>query len=118
MMFDSSNYTAGEKFIITVQYDWQYGLKMYPARDYTVKVYSKQDLDVKDSLGRTNMWHMDGQFPSGFTNSHYRKDTTTYTSTWTPRSLYDIWIASNNMAQFADIVLNNIWTLGVWYQPF
>jgi hypothetical protein len=40
-MFDSTNYTAGEKFIMTVQYDWQYGLKFFPARDYTVKVYSK-----------------------------------------------------------------------------
>jgi len=110
-----SNYTAGDKFIITVQYNWQFGLGRYPARDYTVKVYSKQNLSVLDSQGKTNMWHMDGQFPSAFTESHYRKETTVWTPEWTPRSLYEIWLASNNVQQFSNLVLNNIWTLFVWF---
>lgn len=88
---------------------------MYPARDYTVKVYSKQDIAVYDSSGKTNMWHMDGQYPSGFTNSHYRKETTTWTPTFSPRSLYDIYLVSNNVQQFFDLVLNNFWTVFVWY---
>ena len=58
-----SNYSAGDKFIIWIQYTWD----GYPARDYTLKVYSKQKLTVLDIDGASNMWHMDGQFPSRFT---------------------------------------------------
>mmetsp|Transcript_214 Transcript_214/g.382 ORF Transcript_214/g.382 Transcript_214/m.382 type:complete len:117 (+) Transcript_214:1602-1952(+) len=38
----------------------------YPAKDYTVRVYSKQDLTVLDSSGNNIMLHMDGKSPSGF----------------------------------------------------
>ena len=107
----ASNYSAGDKFLITVQYTWG----GYPARDYTVKVYSKQDLSILDSDGKTNMWHMDGQFPSAFTKSHYRKETTTFTPSWSPRSLHDIWLVSNNVQQFSDLVSSHPWTLFVWF---
>lgn len=36
-----ADYAAGDKFIITVQYNWWYGFGRYPARDYTLKLYSK-----------------------------------------------------------------------------
>ena len=48
-----------------VKYKWYDS----PARDYTVKVYSKMDIPVKDSSNRKNIVHMDGQIPSGFTQS-------------------------------------------------
>jgi hypothetical protein len=38
---------------------------------YTARVYSKQDLQVLNDRGQSNMMHMDGQSPSGFTNSVY-----------------------------------------------
>ena len=51
------DYSAGDKFSINVQFDWGLGLS---AEDYTVKVYSIQDLQVKDNKGEINMLHMDG----------------------------------------------------------
>lgn len=85
----SSSYSAGDKFIMTVTYDWTYGTSSYPwiAQDYTLKAYTKHNLEIKDSLGRTNMWFMDGRYPSAFLRSHYRQDTNRWTPTWTPRSL-------------------------------
>jgi len=37
-----------------------------PAKDYTVRVYSKTAVTVKDSDGETNMLHMDGTEPKGW----------------------------------------------------
>ena len=42
-----------------------------PAPDFTVGVYSKQNLIVKEWTGKISKYHMDGTFPSGFTNSTY-----------------------------------------------
>lgn len=111
----SNEYSAGDKFYITVLYQWTYGIGSYPAKDYTVHVYSKQDLSILDRDGKTNMWHMDGQFPSAFANSHYRTETTTWTPTWTPRSLQDVWIVSNNVSQFLYLVWNNFWVVFWWF---
>ena len=74
-MVEESDYSAGTEFTLKVQYKWWEN----NIRDYTVKVYSEQDLDVKDSRGQTNQIHMDGQSPSGFTDSAY-----------TGMSMYDI----------------------------
>ena len=53
---------------VKVKYTWFDS----PVKDYTLSVYSKQDLKVKDHLGKTSVFHMDGQEPSGFTHSSYR----------------------------------------------
>ena len=44
-----------------------------PIRDYTVMVYSKQKLEVNygSASGPTNVLHMDGNKPSGFTNQQF-----------------------------------------------
>ena len=44
-----------------------------PIRDYTVMVYSKQKLEVNygSASGPTNVLHMDGTKPSGFTNQQF-----------------------------------------------
>ena len=63
----AADYTANTSFLLMVKYYWMNS----PAKDYTVKVYSKQNLSVLDSNGNTNMKHMDGQTPSGFTDSTY-----------------------------------------------
>jgi hypothetical protein len=63
-----TSYNAGDIFKVVVKYMWFDS----PAKDYTVKIYSKQTLEVKNSSGETNVIHMDGQEPSGFTTSTYR----------------------------------------------
>jgi hypothetical protein len=40
-LYEAANYAAGDKFIITIQYDWTYALQKYPVTDYTFKIYSK-----------------------------------------------------------------------------
>lgn len=92
-----SEYAAGDKFILEVQYDWTYGWSNYPGNDYTLKIYSKQNLEIKDENGETNMWNMDGQFPSRFTKSHFRTETTRWMPEFKPKSLQDIWLVSNNI---------------------
>jgi hypothetical protein len=83
----SNEYEAGDTFSIAVTVTWNSGFGFYPAKDYTVHVYSKQDLTIYDVNTWSNMWHMDGQFPTAYTESHYRTATTSWTATWTPRSL-------------------------------
>lgn len=56
VMLEESEYEAGDEITITVLYDWVGRM----SRDYTVSVYSKQDLEVLDEDGNTNMIHMDG----------------------------------------------------------
>ena len=52
-----SAYAANTVFLVAVKYLW-FGS---PFKDYTVKVYSKQTLTVKDNVsGSTNVIHMDG----------------------------------------------------------
>lgn len=112
-----SEYEAGDKIILEVTYDWFDGYSSIPesARDYTIKVYSKQNLEIKSSAtGKTNMWFMDGQFPSRFTRSHYRTPTLRWTPEWQPRSLSDIWLISNNVQEFVHYVWEYPWTLYVW----
>lgn len=52
-----SEYEAGDVFNFKIYYRW-YG---YSSEDFTVKVYSRMDLEVLDERGETNMLHMDGQ---------------------------------------------------------
>jgi len=63
-----TSYSGGDVFKVRAKYLWFNS----PAKDYTVKIYSKQALEVKDTTGSTNIVHMDGQYPSGFTDSTFR----------------------------------------------
>ena len=63
-----TSYNAGDVFKVRAKYLWLGS----PAKDYTVKIYSKQSLEVKNFLGQTNILHMDGQLPTGFTDSSFR----------------------------------------------
>jgi hypothetical protein len=67
IMVKESDYSAGDSFTLKVGYKWFTNT----VKDYTVKVYSKQDLDIYDQYGELNVLHMDGQSPSGFTDSSY-----------------------------------------------
>jgi hypothetical protein len=67
VMVEEADYEAGDVFTLTVTYDWIGRM----SRDYTISVYSSQDLEVLDEEGEGNMIHMDGNTPSGFTKSEY-----------------------------------------------
>ena len=67
-MVAEADYSAGDVFTMEVNYSWD----LFYAKDYTIKVFSNQQLEVLDSNGETNMIHMDGQEPSGFTKSDFR----------------------------------------------
>ena len=67
VMVEVPDYEAGDVFTLTVTYDWIGRM----SRDYTISVYSSQDLEVLDEEGEGNMIHMDGNTPSGFTKSEY-----------------------------------------------
>ena len=62
-MIPEGEYEAGDVFLIRVDWDWGWGPE---AQDYSVHVYSTQDLQVVDDRGNTNQMHMDGSEPSGF----------------------------------------------------
>lgn len=62
-----NDYSAGSTFKIKAQVKWFDN----PNPEYTVRVYSKQDLTLVNENGQSNMIHMDGQSPSGFTDSNY-----------------------------------------------
>jgi hypothetical protein len=63
-----TDYQGGDTFKIVVSYTWFDS----PAKDYTLSVYSKQELEIRDQEGEMSVLHMDGQEPSGFTHSGYR----------------------------------------------
>ena len=115
----SGSYSAGDTFIMEVMYDWSYSQSSsYPwkAQDYTLKMYSKQDLQIKDQNGNTNMWFMDGNYPSGFQRSHYRtQGSHKGDKDWKPRSLSDIWRTSNSVLQFLSLVFTHPHTLYTWW---
>lgn len=67
LLVQEGSYSGGTTFTLKIQYKWYNN----PVRDYTVGVYSSQDLEIKDSRGQTNQIHMDGQSPSGFTQSSF-----------------------------------------------
>ena len=59
-------YRAGQTFDIMVKYEW-YGS---PARDFTVKIYSKHnETQLTDSAGYANMLYTDGREPSEFSQT-------------------------------------------------
>lgn len=95
-----------------------------PFPDYTLKVHSKQDLKVCNSMGVTNMIHMDGSFPSGFTRSAYRKSgySTTgnedYCGFVEVKSFADIWDKAKSFDHFWNLFWNNWWTMFVWFHLF
>lgn len=47
ILVKEADYKKGQDYTLTVEYKWFNS----PFRDYTVKVYSKQDVPIKDSNG-------------------------------------------------------------------
>mgnify|MGYP006893293831 CR=1 FL=1 len=98
---------------ITYQWNWS------PTRDYTLKVFSKQNLSIKDDRDKTYEWHMDGDYPNGFTLSSYYK----YGQSWKPsdfgpKSLIDVFMGAKDFDNFLSLLYQNIWTLFWWFNTF
>lgn len=76
-MFYSKTWKGGDKFKITVQYNWQSGTgNQGPSSDYTVSAYSLQTLEIydkdeDDDDRKTNQIHMDGACPSGLQDTTF-----------------------------------------------
>lgn len=62
-----SQYSANDVFELNIKYLWFNS----PHKEYTVTVYSKQDLTVRDDTGSVSKKYMNGTSPSGFTDSSY-----------------------------------------------
>jgi len=50
ILVQEGSYSSGTTFTLKIGYKWWNN----PVRDYTVGVYSSQDLEIKDSRGQTN----------------------------------------------------------------
>lgn len=57
-----ADYSAGDVFRMNVDINWYYNLWFFGPMDYTVMVYSKQNIDVKDASGSTNQIDMPGTY--------------------------------------------------------
>ena len=107
-----------------------------PHPDFTLKVYSKNNQPIKDSNGNTNIIHMDGQQPSGFTSSSYigmdnwdcsmsannnnnGGDTTQEeerdVSTIEVKSLLDCFGEAQSIGEFFGIMWHNPQVLVIWF---
>ena len=64
LVVKEAEYAAGDVFTLEIKYTWHEIPE--DVRDYTIKVYSKQNHVIKDASDGTNMLHMDGQKPSGY----------------------------------------------------
>ena len=68
LLLANGAFTSLQDFYLDVTYDW----KDSASPDYTVVLYSQQnDLSIILNGGTTNMIHMDGSAPSGFTESNF-----------------------------------------------
>ena len=67
-MLKAGTFKANMPLKIKVKYEYYQSLY---GNDYTVKTYAKPAAQIKDKNGKTNMIHMDGTSPSGFTNSKF-----------------------------------------------
>ena len=63
----SSALTVGDTYTIKVGFMF---VDSHPAKDYTLSIYSKVPIDIKDSDGQTNMLHNNGSSPSGWRQSY------------------------------------------------
>ena len=113
-MIPADSYNKGDKFDVAVTYEWNF----YPVKDYTIKMYSTQDIALRNFIGASSVCHMDGTFPSCFTKSSYHidsKESEIAEDEFVPSSLWNIFIVSWDWASFWDLVGQHPWTLLVWW---
>ena len=74
------DYEAGDKFTMGVNFEWG---GQAASRDFSVVVYSQQNLEIKDLNGQTNMLHYDGNTPSGLKYNPFYKQYENLEKRWT-----------------------------------
>jgi len=77
------SYEAGDTFNVGVEYDWG---GQIASRDFSVIVYSQQNLEIKDTDGKTNMLHYDGNSPSGLKFNPFYESYEPLEKRWSPTS--------------------------------
>ena len=115
------------QYTIYVQYDWWGAHSNHT--DYTVQAYSKFDSPVLNSTFEGNVTHMDGQLPSGFTNSTYT-GMDGYICNWQVTAssktevdlkkvkvdnMWDMILKSDGIFQFFELLWYNPFTLITWF---
>jgi len=65
--FFLKTYEKDETFLLNIRYGWHNS----PAKDYTVKVYSKNKVKILNVAGKEQRYHTDGQSPTEFTRGDY-----------------------------------------------
>lgn len=130
-MLPEASYAAGDVFELAIKYLW-FGS---PHPDYTIKVYSKQNLAIRDSSGNQVQQHMDGSSPSGFTSSEYKgmdasfgnsnnvnhidtvgtTDKPKYDPTVPVKSLWDTIEKSTDILHFFILSWENPWVMFIWF---
>lgn len=121
----SYGYKAGDTFKISVIKGY---MENYPAKDYTVKLYSKHDIKITNSNGKTNMIHMDGQYPSGFTESKYcgpycdqYNQVTTSSNKYTgppedATTMIELLQSAPDVATFLSVLLRKPYLIFIWFK--
>lgn len=105
-----------------------------PAKEYTVKVYSKHTEDgsknkLVDASGNTSVKHYDGSSPSGFTGSTWtglHNDCSKYDTTTTAakvktedkkiESFYDVFDQCESFEEFFLLLWYNPEVIFIWYK--
>jgi len=124
IIMSSSNHGAGQEYKIYVQYEWLGS----PAKDYTLKVYSKYaNSQIKDTNGNTNMLNMDGSSPSGFKDGANYQGWHTDCSRYDPKvaktpvsevevkSLLDVFDKAEDIGEVFEYMWYNPWVCVVWF---
>lgn len=103
------SYGEGDVFKMSVQYDWHWST----ARDYTVTVYSKLPLEIRDWRNETYQFYMDGDTPNGFTTSVYRKDypERIKPEAFGPKSLADTFRGASDFWDWNKLYWTHPWTI-------
>jgi hypothetical protein len=107
----SNQYLAGDVLTVKVQYDWHGNSG---ANDYTVSMYSRQNLEIKDSSGKTNQIYMDNvNTPSGLNIEPMPM----------PTSFWDLFVVAKPLFtqyDIFDLFFKNLWTLDIvnWFNQY
>jgi len=123
ILIANSNHAANDVYTLYVKYEWIGS----PHRDYTLKAYSKfSTAQISDSYGNINKINMDGQSPSGFTDSSYTGMTTDCSrfngapargpvADTEVKSLLDVFDKAENAGEVFEFMWYNPWVCVVWF---
>lgn len=127
-MIKEADWDNFDEFTIKVTFDWKSGSGTPPSPDYTLLVHSEMDIDITSVSGdetATNMLHMDGTCPSGFSESDHSyckrvhiADQPQFKRIKTIGSLVDVFTKGDDFTETVRTFFRNSWTVFWWYDWF